>query len=137
MSAREEELQQLTRAQLQDWQAKLHRIATEETDLRNRLAELDRAGRTGGGENDFGLRTVGGDLLWQAWVARQREGLQTRLANLMAHRVEVRERARVAFGRDQAAQGLCRLARVERLDKRRKVATERLLDTVIARWPDG
>lgn len=128
------ELCALTKARLQHHQATLRRIAAEEAALRERLRALDDAGRGGAGD-DFGLRTIGGDLLWQGWVARQREGLQTRLANLLVRRAEILEQARTAFGRHEAARRLWHMARTERATARRKAGDAHVLDTIIARWP--
>jgi hypothetical protein len=129
------ELCALMQARLQHQQAALRRISAEEAALRDQLQALNRAERAGGSVVDFGLRTLGADLLWQAWVAHQREGLQTRLANLMVRRAEVLDQTRSAFGRHEAARRLWYMAREARDTRRAKAETARILDTVIAQWP--
>ncbi len=88
---------------------RLKKIAAEEAALRTELAQLDDKRRAARGlPNDAltALRGIGGEMLWQGWLARARRDLQIRLARVLARKTMALRDYRQAHGRREAARAL-------------------------------
>lgn len=112
-----EDLVRLTAAVRQAEEARMQRLAEEETALRAELATLDAARRDAhalSAPELAGPRSVGADILWQGWVSRNRRTLQLRLARVLARKGDALRDLRRAHGRSEAAEALSISARRER-----------------------
>lgn len=66
------------------------------------------------------LRRVGGEILWQGWVNRNRRELQMELARVLARKGEALAALKHAHGRSEAIEGLRDKAQKSELDKKIK-----------------
>lgn len=110
--------------------AALQPILGQEAELRAALARLDaQESQTRGDPGQLALmRPMGADVLWQAWLARNRRDLNGRLAEILSRKEAHLARLRKSFGRAQAANDLN--ARSEALTRGKM--TQRALDKMIA-----
>lgn len=117
------QLARVTDAVFQGHMAGLQRLAAEETLLRQTLAALEDARKSNMqvDETCREMRALGADLLWEAWIVRQRTALNMRLANLLVQKEVMRSEMRSAFGRAQVAQALTS-AEQAKVDSRRRAA---------------
>lgn len=117
------QLARVTDAVFQGHMAGLQRLAAEETLLRQTLAALEDARKSNMqvDETYREMRALGADLLWEAWIVRQRTALNMRLANLLVQKEVMRSEMRSAFGRAQVAQALTS-AEQAKVDSRRRAA---------------
>lgn len=81
-------------------------ILAEESELRGKLNQLDAqvADNLDVGDNAHSLNVVGAQLLWQGWTSRTRRQLNSDLAQVMAKKLVVMNRVRIAFGRQRAVE---------------------------------
>lgn len=116
-----EELAQLTDALYEAELNKMRLINAREARLRRDLAELENLRRR---NQDLpttqlnSVRQLGGDVLWQGWLARTREDLNTQLALVLAQKANLQAGLRRAFGKHVAAK--------EMLKEQTKVAKSQL-----------
>jgi len=132
---RVDDLLALTEARLQNRQANLRGILKDETELRQKLRALTQAQSDARiGYDDFSTRILGADLLWQGWVARQREALHAQLANTLVAKADAVAHVGSAFGKHQAIKRLGHTDRETRRKTQQESETLRLLDTVYATY---
>lgn len=88
--------------------AGLQRLAAEEARIRSALSRIDQIGRNSSNADAdwFAIHAMGADILWQAWIVRQKTQLNIQLAQVLAQREAVMRDVRHAFGRAQVAQML-------------------------------
>lgn len=79
-------------------------VMAEEARIAAQLARLDAqlAGLRDRDAADHDYRSVGADILWQAWETRTRRALNQSLARARAKRLSMMDGLRLAFGRKQA-----------------------------------
>ena len=116
---------ELTDALYQRELATLREILDQETRLRAALAQLAEQARAAGDQPEAalaGLREIGGDIVWQSWLARQRTALQSELARILARKERALPAIRLAHGKQQAAIAMQRdaQARSHRQNAQRK-----------------
>lgn len=126
--------------------ARMRRLTDEETRIRADLAALDAGRREAQALPADALaapRSVGADMLWQAWIGRRREDLQIRLARILARKGAAMRGLQVAHGRCEAAESLherARSARTEGQEKARIAQQQSLFSllrgSAAARLPD-
>lgn len=99
-------------------------ILKEESDLRQSLAQLDAQSLSSkvNHADDCTMKTIGADILWQAWVSKARRQLNIELAQVMAKKIEKMSQIRKAFGRKEAVKSVTVTARDE---QRRKINLRR------------
>jgi hypothetical protein len=128
MTKKTQDLGRLTRLALQAAQAEMRALTDKENALRENLAQLTAQktdlARIARASDDPAL-IAGADLRWQYWVDGRRAAINLELAQVLAQRDDCRHRLRLAFGRDQAAIALHRLADLSaRQIAKRKAAYE-------------
>lgn len=118
----------LTETMFQREFSKIREILKEETVLRQSLVQLDAQSKTAeiNHAQDCTMKTVGADILWQAWVSNTRRQLNIELAQILARKIEAMVHVRKAFGRKEAVKSLIRTARQERQQKITQLQAERL-----------
>jgi hypothetical protein len=84
------------------------KLAEEEARLRQDLARLNNAGAEGMSDlsQHDGMRAIGADLLWQAWLIRQKIEVNTRLADVLVKKEMAAADLRTAFGKSQVASAI-------------------------------
>lgn len=77
------------------------KIIQQETSLRTELRRLTHLDQSAPSGNDdlIGIRAIGADVLWRAWLGRSRTALNTELARVLARKALEQDRVRVAFGK--------------------------------------
>lgn len=85
-------------------QASMARMQLLEADLRQQLIELK--GTNAMGLSESAATRAGADVRWNRWVDKRREDINTELARTLAEKESVREKLRIAFGKDQAVRKL-------------------------------
>lgn len=121
--------------------ARMAQVLQEEKRLRAALARLDaqRAANEALPDADLGgLRQIGGDMIWQAWVGRKKAELQSELARVLARKGQMAGKLRRAFGKTEAIEELAATARAERHgEARARDASERAQLCVLDKWMSG
>ncbi|NCQ24518.1 MAG: hypothetical protein COW54_15345 [Rhodobacteraceae bacterium CG17_big_fil_post_rev_8_21_14_2_50_63_15] len=85
---------------------KLRNVLQQEAHLRANLTALDaqrQASQHLSETEMHGVREIGADLLWLAWLGRNRADLQMQLARVLARKGHMMQGLRRAFGKHQAA----------------------------------
>ncbi|WP_317056389.1 hypothetical protein [Roseovarius rhodophyticola] len=109
---RKNTLQQLSDLTNAKYQADLARLATlkeAEDNVRSALDELDTSRRRNAAallSELNGQKSLGGDVLWQAWMSRAREARQLEMAQIRAQKEHLLQTLRLSFGRRLAAEQL-------------------------------
>lgn len=114
MSKPLEDLAELTDALYQAELAKVRELAQHENALRRDLQELETHRVQSLALPDahlHGVRQIGADMLWQAWVGRTKAQLNIQLAQVLVQKAALTKALRRAFGRQSAAAGLLSEAR--------------------------
>ena len=103
-------------------------LLKKEAGLRQSMAQLDAQSNTGkiNDAQDCAMKTIGADILWQAWVSKTRRQLNIELAQVMAQKIEALAHIRKAFGRKEAVKRLLEAAQDERHKKVARLRAERL-----------
>lgn len=134
---------ELTDALYQRELAQLRELLDQETRLRAALAQLAEKARAAGDQPEAalaGLREIGGDMVWQAWLARQRTALQSELARLLARKERALPALRLAHGKQQAAIALQRDAQAQAFRQTRQRQSDALIGLAVlsegAYWGD-
>lgn len=102
------ELARVTDAIYQKEQLVVRDILAAEAQLRRKLAQLDQSvsdARAAPEQLDL-MRPFGADVLWEAWAGRTRRQLNMELAQVLAQKLHMMDRVRVAFGKRLVAQTL-------------------------------
>lgn len=110
-------LTRLTGAAFSARQAQMAALRQAEQVLRAKLAGLDSARKARAEsltEADPALQ-AGADLLWQSWIEQRRAALNGELSRTLVAREAARAALGLAFGRDQATQGLCARAKADQI----------------------
>lgn len=113
-------------------------VMAEEARIAAQLAQLDAqlASLRDRDASDHDYRSVGADILWQAWETRTRRALNQSLARARAKRLTMMDGLRLAFGRKQAIAELAQNHRNDTLRTRNKRFQDRLCADHAAP-PDG
>ena len=122
-----QDLQSLTGALHRVEQARMRAILQEESDLRHLLAQLDEDARQIQNlpeAQSTDLRTIGGDVTWQAWVAKTRRNLNVQLAQVLARKGIALTALERTFGRDEAVGNIVRDTVRDRRDVMEKTRIE-------------
>ena len=117
------DLARLTSAQKSAQEARMQKLISEENEIRRQIADLEEShanARATPPDQMSGLRQIGADILWQGWVSRSRQQLQIKLAQVLARKGAVTRDLRIAHGRNNAAEALCRTAAIQERDNRQK-----------------
>ena len=121
------DLAELTDALYQAELQKMSVLNAQEADLRKKLADLEAHRR----ENQalapadlHSLCQIGGDVLWQGWVARSRQHLMTRLAQILAQKAREKALLQRAFGKRMAAQDMLDAAKSQKAKAAQKRALQ-------------
>jgi hypothetical protein len=101
--------------------AAIQGILKEESDLRQSLAKLDAHSQSTRRDlvQNGAMKSVGADILWQAWISKSQRQLNIELAHVMAKKFEAMTQIRKAFGRKEAVNSLLI---TDRKEKRKKLA---------------
>jgi membrane protein required for beta-lactamase induction len=101
--------------------ARLDPVLREEARLRAALARLDTMVDEARAAGVTLMTLSGGDTVWTTWVERQRSGLHSDLARVLARKAQETEALLAAFGRVNALEDLARTAaRAARRDRERR-----------------
>ena len=121
--------------------ARLRALRDEEARLRMELSRLDAQARDARRLPDSalrGVREIGADLVWQAWLARHRATLQSTLAHVLARKEHAMPALQRAFGRAEAARSLRAQARAEARKRQHRQQAALMGDLgVMARMASG
>ncbi|MGX0877471.1 hypothetical protein ACSSV4_002161 [Roseovarius sp. MBR-154] len=120
-----DDLAEVTEALYQAELARAQDILRDETRLRQELARLSahhQANRALPEADLDGLRRIGGDVLWQGWVGRNRAQLQQELARVLVRKAGALRKLRTGFGKAEAMRQL--RAEAREADARARLAHE-------------
>ncbi len=108
---------------------KVQDILAEEARLRGELRRLQEQSQDGQHHmsGDPSMRTVGADLLWQAWLMRTQRQLNIELSQVMANKEIAMGSVRKAFGRQSAVQSMHQKEETAHRHRARKRALQALL----------
>ncbi len=98
-------------------QARMREVNDRETKLRQAITALEAHQKTllsEPAETLGAMRRIGGDILWQGWVNRNRIELNRQLALCLAQKSRMMARLRDAHGRQMAASSLLEQERAAR-----------------------
>lgn len=108
--------------------SKVRDLLASESRVRSALARLDaqKAQARADLSEEHAMRTMGGDVLWQAWAAQTRTILNTELAQILARKETVMDQVRSAFGRREAVRSMLKAEHRQAARKTAKRLQERL-----------
>ena len=99
----------LTDAVFQAEMQKMSIVNAQEAEIRKKLSELDdhrQKNQSLPGSEFHGIREIGADVLWNAWVSRTRQELMLQLAQILAQKARMRSKLQTAFGKKEASSEL-------------------------------
>lgn len=101
-----EQMKSVTEAQYLREHARIKPVLDAEAAVRGKLAQLDLQIKDARelSSNDLTMKTLGADLLWQAWHSRTRRQLNIELAQATAKKLMAMDRLRKSFGKKQAVE---------------------------------
>lgn len=105
---------------------KLRALTIEENRLRAKLEHLERVRRAAREEVSdacSGYRGMGGDVLWHAWLGRNKVSLQGELARLLGKKGLVVRQLQRSFGKHEAA---CRIIEAMQQQAKRHGAAQEM-----------
>ncbi|MEP1933828.1 MAG: hypothetical protein ABJI96_12475 [Paracoccaceae bacterium] len=116
-----EELVNITETLYLKEQAAVQEILSKEATLRAKLAEIDfQVQQARDNSADMApMQTIGGDVIWMAWVGRAKAQLNMQLAQVLARKSLVMGKVRQAFGKRLVAGQLAEAETKAHLYKRR------------------
>ena len=100
-----QELVNITQVLYLKEQAAVQDILSKEAALRSKLAQIDQQVLQAR-DNARGvepMKTTGADVIWLAWVGRAKTQLNLQLAQVLARKLLVMDKVRIAFGKTQVA----------------------------------
>lgn len=124
-------LSELSQAQQSAQEAKLARIVREEQKVRHTLAALESQRKEANAlapKNRADLQQVGGDILWQSWIAQRRRALNIQLAQILARKSEAQRTLAKAHGKTNAVDTVI----AARQEDHRKEHQKREAQTILA-----
>lgn len=103
-------LHQLTEAVYRNEQSRLQSLNAQETEIRQRLAELNTKIRSAQAmlSELQDIQRIGADLHWQTWCLQRREALNSELARVRSLKQPVMESLARSFGRKESLEKLHR-----------------------------
>lgn len=113
-------LRQIAELRYQHQLQKVQGLLTEEARLRQDFARIAKSAKEG---IDLSMRAMGADHSWDIWLASKQEDINTRLAQVLAQKMEVMEGVRLAFGQQHVLADLSR--KIEQDRRRRRVNAQR------------
>lgn len=105
-----ENLRKVTQVLYAQEHVKIAEVLAQEASIRAAMARLESQNQAGLTDEDTvdPMQLIGADLLWNTWQHQTRQRLNTELAQVMARKLQLLDRVRRAFGKDQAIQTLAR-----------------------------
>lgn len=107
-----QDLQKVTDALYQKQFQSVQKLLAEESRLRSAVARLDQQSEplSEPRAEISPLQATGADVMWQRWAEKTRANLNQELALVLAQKLQVMDRVRHAFGRNEAAKELVKKA---------------------------
>ena len=115
------------RSQYEADQAKFRGLIEKESRIRQALLDLDEKQRSTTSHLTTelgGIRSFGGDVIWQGWMVRARRTHQMELAQIYVRKNQMTAKLRKQFGRYQAAVAICDAIKKESRAQRLKTKQE-------------
>lgn len=101
------QIEAIVDAKYQQQQQSFQRLVGEENRLRSEIAKLDaNFKKARDGDVQFGMTTIGADIMWQAWVGKRKAELNTKLAQVLAIKEHHLKQVQKAFGKVVVAREL-------------------------------
>lgn len=129
-------LHAVTDALYQRDMASFRAIVAEERGLRGKLKQLDvqlRQSHEALGTNTD-MRSIGADVIWQAWVGRTKVSLNMDLAKVLAIKEQRVAQIRRAFGKRSVAQQLLQSAHKAEADSAEQSRTAEILESCLTKF---
>ncbi len=114
------------------YQRELHKVKAllaEEARLRQDFARISQSARVAA---DLSMRAVGADHTWELWLAQKQENTNTRLAQVLAQKMQVMDDVRAAFGQQTVLADLSQRIRRDRLRQQANAKLEGICATPVS-----
>lgn len=102
-------------------------LLQRENAIRAELIRLDDQARASNTSNDPGMRSIGADVIWKAWLGKAKTSLNMKLALILAEKEQHIRQVRQSYGKVLATEELLKTVTAEATNKAQKA---RLLQAI-------
>jgi hypothetical protein len=122
-----QKINELLKVKLRVQQNAYKKFLDRENRIRTDIAKLTEQSKVASKGNDYQMRAIGADVIWQSWIGRSKSALNMQLAEILAQKSHYIEHVRIAHGKADIADKLLE----NRETARRKTKAQRELDGVL------
>lgn len=110
-------------------------LMQRETAIRAELSRLQDQARNTGDVSDQGMRTIGADVIWKAWLGRAQKSLNMKLALVLAEKEQHVRQVRQAYGKVLATDALLKVTTDAVKEKTRRAALDQAIEMSLVANP--
>ncbi|WP_299966285.1 hypothetical protein [uncultured Roseobacter sp.] len=121
-------LNQLTQAKYLARQQIFKKLLQREHAIRRELQRLDEQGRLSDKKASRGMKTIGADVIWKAWLGKTKTQLNMQLALILAEKEQHIRQVRQAYGKVLATEDLVEMLTEIQDKKRQKKMLEQAVE---------
>ncbi len=125
-------LQALADARYKARQQRFQALLQRENAVRADLRKLDAQARSSETRLNDDMRSIGGDVIWQAWLGKSKRALNMQLALILAEKDQHLHQVRQAYGKVLASEYIVKDMLGQQRADRRKACLDRAIDMSLA-----
>ena len=125
-------LQALADARYKARQQRFQALLQRENAVRADLRKLDAQAKSSEPTLNDDMRSIGGDVIWQAWLGKSKRALNMQLALILAEKDQHLHQVRQAYGKVLASEYIVKRMLDRQSEDRRKAFLERAIDMSLA-----
>lgn len=126
-------MKQLTEIKYRREQESFGRLLMQENNLRASLAQLDSYMAESQSSTDTPQKAIGADVVWQAWIGRNKRAINMQLAQVLAIKERHIAQVRAAYGKVVVTDELHDRLRKETAEKKAQVQLDRAISSMLFR----
>ncbi len=96
----------IMQARYQSEQQAFQKLVAEENRLRSDLRQIDAQARESDHGSNAGMRAIGADVIWKAWVGKTKRALNIQLAQVLAQKEHHIQKVKKSYGKVLVTQEL-------------------------------
>lgn len=125
------QMQQLVEIKYRREQESFGRLLQQESNLRASLAQLDTYMAESQSSTDTPQKAIGADVVWQAWIGRNKRALNMQLAQVLAVKERHIAQVRYAYGKVLVTDELYTKVRKETTEKKAQAQLDRAISSML------
>lgn len=123
------QLEQILALKFQKRQQIFSKISAEENRLRAQMMRLITQDQQAEAVNDNGIKAIGADVLWKAWVERSKTALNMELAQVLAQKERLLASVQRDYGKLLVSRQLLKDQRTHKMQTRKKMSLSASIDS--------